>query len=112
MDAIYLPKFEFDTKYFMKETLSAMGMPTAFDADLADFSGMTAAEQLYISQVIHQAFVKVDEEGTEAAAATAVVIEIMSAMPRNVFRADHPFVFIIQEKGNILFIGRVNDPRE
>mgnify|MGYP001604619083 CR=1 FL=1 len=113
LDAIYLPKFEFDTKYFMKDTLSALGMPTAFSRS-ADFSGMTTKKQLYISAVIHQAYVKVDEKGTEAAAATAVVGSTTSAGPsRNVFRADHPFIFIIQEKetGNILFLGRVNDPR-
>ena len=112
LDSISLPKFEFDTKYFMKETLSAMGMPTAFGA--ADFSGMDGTRNLQISQVIHQAFVKVDEKGTEAAAATAVVMKEMAAMPSNVFRADHPFIFIIQEKetGNILFMGRVTDPTQ
>lgn len=113
LDSISLPKFEFDTKYFMKETLSAMGMPTAFGN--ADFSGMDGTRNLIISQVIHQAFVKVDEKGTEAAAATAVVVmDKMAAMPRNVFRADHPFIFIIQEKetGNILFMGRVTDPTQ
>ncbi len=115
LDAIYLPKFEFDTKYFMKETLSAMGMPTAFKDDgSADFSGMTEEEQLFISQVIHQAYVKVDEKGTEAAAATAVIMDSTSAGPseKKIFKADHPFIFIIQEKqtGNILFMGRVNNP--
>jgi serine protease inhibitor len=110
LDAIYMPKFEFDTKYFMKETLMAMGMPTAFTD--ADFSGMDGTKNLYISNVIHQAFVKVDEKGTEAAAATAVIMALKSMGPRNVFRADHPFIFIIQEKktGNILFLGRVVDP--
>ena len=113
LDAIYLPKFEFDTKYFMKDTLSAMGMPTAF-GDAADFSGMTGNLDLFISQVIHQAYVKVDEKGTEAAAATAVVMRETAAMPRDIFRADHPFIFIIQEKetGNILFIGRMSNPAE
>jgi len=115
LDAIYLPKFEFDTKYFMKETLSSLGMPTAF-SEAADFSGMTLAEQLFISKVIHQAYVKVDEKGTEAAAATAVIIEATSAKPteRKIFRADHPFIFIIQEKetGNILFLGKVVDPTQ
>jgi len=111
LDALYLPKFEFDAKYSMKDTLSTMGMPTAFGA--ADFSGMNGKINLQISQVIHQAFIKVDEQGTEAAAATAVGMQLESAaMPRNVFRADHPFIFIIQEKetGNILFMGRVTDP--
>ena len=112
LDAIYLPKFEFDTKYFMKDTLSAMGMPTAFTWPGADFSGMDGTEMLYIDKVIHQAYVKVDEKGTEAAAATAVMMGDGMAVPRNVFRADHPFVFIIQEKdtGNILFIGKVVNP--
>ncbi len=114
LDAIYLPKFEFDTKYFMAETLSNLGMPTAFSGG-ADFSGMTEAEQLFISQVIHQAYVKVDEKGTEAAAATAVIMGTTSAGPsdRKIFKADHPFMFLIQEKetGNILFLGKIVDPR-
>jgi len=113
LDAIYLPKFEFDSKYFMKETLSAMGMPLAFSSS-ADFSGMDGTRSLFIDKVIHQAYVKVDEEGTEAAAATAVIMTESAAIPRNVFRADHPFIFIIQEKetGNILFMGRVTDPTQ
>lgn len=111
LDSISLPKFEFDTKYFMKETLGALGMPTAF-SEGADFSGMTGKRDLFISFVIHQAYIKVDEQGTEAAAATAVGMELTAVMPRNVFRADHPFIFVIQEKetGNILFLGRVVDP--
>jgi len=110
LDGIFLPKFEFDTKYFMKETLSKMGMPTAFGN--ADFSGMTGKKDLLIDFVIHQAYVKVDEEGTEAAAATAVGMRLRSAGRRTTFRADHPFIFIIQEKktGNIVFLGRVIDP--
>jgi len=114
LDAIYLPKFEFDTKYFMKDTLSAMGMPTAFEWPGADFSGMDGTEMLYIDKVIHQAYVKVDEKGTEAAAATAIMVGFGSAGPRNVFRADHPFIFIIQEKetGNVLFMGRVTNPTQ
>jgi serine protease inhibitor len=113
LDAIYLPKFEFDAKYFMKDTLSAMGMPMAFTWPGANFSGMDGTNNLYISSVIHQAFIKVDEEGTEAAAAAAIVTTFGSAGPSNIFRADHPFIFIIQEKetGNILFLGRVIDPR-
>jgi serine protease inhibitor len=111
LGGIYLPKFEFDTKYFMKDTLSSLGMPTAF-SDQADFSGMDGRPDLYISSVIHQAYVKVDEKGTEAAAATAVIMMAKSAAPSKVFRADHPFIFIIQdtETGNILFMGRVTDP--
>ena len=111
LDSISLPKFEFDTKYFMKDTLSALGMPTAF-SDNADFSGMNGRRDLFIDFVIHQAYVKVDEKGTEAAAATAVGVGTTSVQPRNDFRADHPFIFLIQDKetGNILFFGRVVDP--
>ena len=109
---IYVPKFKFETKYFMVKTLSNMGMPTAF-TESADFSGMDGTKSLLIQNVIHQAFVEVNEEGTEAAAATAVIVEIESVGPRiPTFRADHPFIFIIQQKdtGNILFMGRVSDP--
>jgi len=113
LDAIYLPKFEFNTKYFMAKTLSDMGMPAAFNSN-ADFSGMDGTKNLFISQVIHQAFVKVDEEGTEAAgvAAAAKTLSVSEVSPRKIFNADHPFIFIIQEKntGNILFLGRVVDP--
>jgi len=111
LDSVSLPKFEFDTKYFMKDTLSALGMPTAFSGN-ADFSGMTGKKDLYIDFVIHQAYVKVDEKGTEAAGATAVGMFTTSVQPRTIFRADHPFIFLIQEKdtGNILFLGRVVNP--
>jgi len=110
---LYLPKFKFETKYSMSETLQEMGMPTAFSPS-ADFSGMTGKKDLFISAVIHQAFVEVNEEGTEAAAATAVIMDKLEAMPKPIpeFKADHPFIFIIQENetGNILFMGRVIDP--
>lgn len=112
---VYIPKLKFETKYFMAQDLIAMGMPSAFNA--ADFSGMTGQKDLMIGQVIHQAFVEVNEEGTEAAAATAV-IGVMTAGPNGVtipvFRADHPFIFIIQQKDtdNILFLGRVSDPSQ
>lgn len=109
---VFLPKFKLETKYFMKSVLAGMGMPTAFSG-AADFSGMTGGKDLAINEVIHQAFVEVDEEGTEAAAATAVVMELTSVGPsKPVFRADHPFMFVIQEKetGGILFLGRVSNP--
>ena len=111
---IYLPRFKFETKYFMGETLKKIGMPTAFSPMNADFSGMTGKSDLYIGKVIHQAFVEVNEEGTEAAAATAVVMESWGLSVTPVFRADHPFIFIIQQKetGNILFMGRVSNPNE
>ncbi len=112
---VYFPKFTMETKYSLPKLLSAMGMPTAFSGG-ADFSGMDGRRDLYIDDVIHQAFVDVNEEGTEAAAATAVVARLMSARieepPIPVFRADHPFIFIIQDNGtgDILFMGRVTNP--
>ncbi len=112
---VYFPKFTMETKYTLPATLSAMGMPTAFTAD-ADLSGMDGTRNLFIGDVIHQAFVDVNEEGTEAAAATAVVIQRAMApagpLPVPVFRADHPFLFLIQddETGLILFMGRVELP--
>jgi len=111
---VYFPKFTMETKYSLPPTLSAMGMPTAFTG-AADFSGMDGTRDLFIDDVIHQAFVEVNEEGTEAAAATAVVMKL-SSMPMEepipVFRADRPFIFLIQDDdtGNILFMGRVTNP--
>jgi len=110
---IYIPKFKFETKYSLSETLSNLGMPTGF-TDSADFSGMTGKKDLKIDKVIHQAFIEVNEEGTEAAAATGIIFTTLTSMPppTPVFRADHPFIFIIQqnETGNILFMGRVSNP--
>jgi len=111
---VYFPKFTMETKYFLPRTLSAMGMPSAFISG-ADFSGMDGSRDLFITNVIHQAFVDVNEEGTEAAAATAVIMGKGAAPSEEkvpVFRADHPFIFIIQdeETGNILFMGRMSDP--
>jgi serpin B len=114
-----LPKFQMTRQFGLAGTLSAMGMPRAFDANAADFSGMTGNRELFISAVIHKAYINVDEKGTEAAAATAVVMEKAMAMqprfqppPPPVFRADHPFVFLIRDNrsGGILFMGRVTDP--
>jgi serpin B len=117
---IYIPRFKFETKYFMEKILPGMGMPTAF-SNSSDFSGMEddPSENLKIDNVVHQAFVEVNEEGTEAAAATAITIMAkatsVGSEPRiPTFRADHPFILIIQQKdtGNILFMGRVNNPSE
>ena len=102
-----LPKFKMTSEFMLKDVLSEMGMPMAFDAAKADFSGMTTASKLFISDVVHKAFVDVNEEGTEAAAATAVVMEYMSLPLPATFRADHPFVFLIRDNrtGSILFLG-------
>ena len=108
-----MPKFEFESPFNLSDALIDMGMPLAFDENRADFSGMTDQQDLYIGNVIHKAFVAVDEKGTEAAAATAVVMEGATAMmPENVLTIDRPFLFFIRdvETGQILFIGRVLNP--
>jgi serpin B len=104
-----LPKFTLDAKFKMAKVLKEMGMAKAFSG--ADFSGMTKETELQIDEVVHQAFVDVNEEGTEAAAATAVVMGEAAAMPRS-FLADHPFVFLIRDvkTGGVLFLGRYTGP--
>ncbi len=109
-----LPRFTVRASARLGELLAALGMPTAFTDD-ADFSGLTVAEPLKISQVLHEAFVAVDEEGTEAAAATAVVMQRAGGLPEPPvpFVVDRPFLFVIHEvgTGTPLFVGRVEDPR-
>jgi serpin B len=101
------------SQFSLASVLRSMGMTDAFSRS-ADFSGMSGRRDLYISAVIHQAYVDVNEEGTEAAAATAVTMKLLSAIPAPtpVFKADHPFVFVIRDNnsGSILFIGRVMNP--
>jgi len=107
-----LPKFEFESSLNLKQTLIKLGMSEAF-SDRADFSGITGNKELSITDVVHKAFVSVDEEGTEAAAATAVIVGLTSApaMPISV-RIDRPFIFLIRdiETGAVLFVGRVMNP--
>ena len=114
-----LPRFTMTQQFELSGTLSAMGMPQAF-TPAADFSGMTGKPELSISAAIHKAFIDVNEEGTEAAAATSTVM-VATAMlrpaqepPPIIFRADHPFLFMIRDTktGGILFMGRVEDPRK
>ena len=114
---VSLPKFEVRLSSQLNEALVALGMPRAFDMGAADFSGMKGPKapklRLYISAVVHEAFLKIDEAGAEAAAATAVIVtEADSAGPPQ-FRADRPFLFLLMDtaKGDVLFIGRVMDPR-
>ncbi len=110
--ALTLPKFEFESEFSLTDTLAAIGMPVAF-SDEADFSGMTGNRELTITDILHKAFVSVDEAGTEAAAATAVVVGLTSipAEPVEV-TVDSPFIFLIRdiETGAILFVGRVMTP--
>jgi serpin B len=108
---VFMPRFQFETKYTLNTVLSDMGMAIAFSPQ-ADFSGMDGTGSLFISKIIHQAFIEVNEEGTEAAAATGVMMETAMARPGPEFRCDHPFVFMIRDKRThaILFMGRVHDP--
>lgn len=110
---VAFPKFEFTVRYQLPDQLQAMGMKLAF-GNAADFSGISTAEPLKIADVIHKAFVRVDEEGSEAAAATAVIFDRAPSpvVERFDFRADHPFVFMIrdQKTGTVLFLGRMSEP--
>lgn len=113
---VYLPRFKAETRYDLGKTLIELGMPDAFSDTKADFSGMlTGPERLCIGFVIHKAFVDVNEEGTEAAAATVVGMRLTSAVaptPPKVFRADHPFLFAILHNPTktVLFLGRLSEP--
>lgn len=112
---VYLPKFKTTSQFDLSDTLKKMGMASAFDRIEADFSQMTPDRELYISAVIHKAFVDVNEEGTEAAAATGVIMAMRGAPAEpSVFRVDHPFVFMIRDNRNgaILFLGRITNPLE
>lgn len=107
-----MPKFEFRTEVGLKQILPAMGMPTAFSG-MADFSGMTGNHDLFIGDVLHEAFVSVDEAGTEAAAATAVIMKLTAAEEMVTMSLDHPFIFLIRDikTGTVLFVGRVLNPK-
>jgi serpin B len=108
-----IPKFEFDAEFTLADTLKTLGMPVAFSPDTADFSGITGKRDLYITDVVHKAFVSVDEKGTEAAAASGVIFGTTSLPPEPVvFTADRPFIFLIRDipTGAVLFIGRVLNP--
>jgi len=112
---VRLPRFKLESQFSLAETLAKLGIRDAFNAGAADFSGMTGGRDLYVSAVVHKAFVDVNEKGTEAAAATAVVMERTSiAVPREPrdFRADRPFIFALRDRtsGEILFLGRLARP--
>ena len=112
---VSLPRFKMETEFKLKPVLCALGAELAF-SDEADFSGI-GEEPLKISEVVHKAFVEVNEEGTEAAAATAVSdgpsAPVRPSPEPKVFKADHPFLFFIRDRKTnaVLFSGRVLDPR-
>jgi len=111
---VSLPRFTTESSFSLNDALQALGMTDAFEADRADFSGMDGNRDLYIGTVLHKAFVSVDENGTEAAAATAVIMELTSApiLEPIEFTVDRPFIYLIRDvqTGSILFIGRVAAP--
>jgi serpin B len=111
---LYLPKFKYEYSLSLTDALVKMGMTDAFDASMADFSGMDGARDLFIGDILHKAFVAVDEAGTEAAAATVVIVGVTSAPVGQPFefRVDRPFLFVIRDipTGTILFVGRVMNP--
>jgi len=111
--ALFLPRFKLETQYDLVSPFTKMGMKEAFRFSKADFRGMGWPKgRLFISQIKHKAFVEVNEEGTEAAAATAVEMAMKSFRQDPVFRADHPFFCLIRdnESGSILFMGRIVNP--
>lgn len=112
---LVMPRFRTSSSFELAEALGGMGMARAFKYPDADFSGIDGTHDLFIGRVVHQAFVDVDEHGTEAAAATAIEMRAGAAMPTEppvVFRADHPFLFFIRDTktGTVLFAGRLADP--
>lgn len=109
---VFLPKFKLTNEFSLKEMLTKMGAVDMFSQNQADFSGISTSDQLHVSEVVHKAFVDVNEEGTEAAAATGVGMAAMS-MPMNPeFNANHPFLFLIHhnDSGAVLFLGRMAKP--
>jgi serpin B len=110
-----MPRWDFRTRLDLKALLSELGMPTAFDAEAAELEGMTAEADLYLTHVLHEATITVDEDGTEAAAATGVVVGVTSAPPEPPAEVvlDQPFLFVVHDlpTGTPLFVGRVTDPR-
>jgi len=110
---VHFPRFKVESSFELNDTMKALGMTDAFAAGRADFSRMTDRNDLCISDAVHKAFVEVNEEGTEAAAATGIGIVATSIQPMPVtFRADHPFIYLIRHEatGAILFMGRMSDP--
>ncbi len=109
---LYLPKFTVRSGFSLGGVLKSLGLAGAFTVPPADFSGMNGRKDLHISEVIHEAFVDVSEKGTEAAAATAMTLGITMSVSKQVFKADHPFLFMIRDthSKSILFLGRISDP--
>jgi serpin B len=114
--ALTMPSFEFEAEVALGDALKALGMPTAFQAPAgnsgADLTGITEIRELWVSGAFHKTFIALDEEGTEAAAATAIIITLESLPPAATFSADRPFLFWIEHSstGEMLFLGQVTNP--
>ncbi|XEO75133.1 hypothetical protein WKT22_00147 [Candidatus Lokiarchaeum ossiferum] len=111
---IKIPKFKFKSKLLLRKSLKSMGLNLCFDPKKADFSMMTPNSDLFVGNVVHQAEISVDEQGTTAVAATAFNMTSAKARNQPYFIADHPFIFVIQDQnvGNILFMGNLVDPTQ
>ena len=109
---VTLPKFKLETSYELNSSLQQMGMPSAFNYS-ANFSGISGSKDLFMSNVLHKAFIETNEKGTEAAAATAIIISTTCVRKHKIFNANRPFIFFIKDKLTdlILFIGRINNPK-
>ena len=109
---VYLPKFKMEPSFVLNEKLQQLGIRALFDEGRADLSGINGGRDLYVSSVVHKAFIEVNEEGSEAAAATAVITLTRSSMITPEFKADHPFIFLIRDTTTktILFLGKFISP--
>lgn len=109
---VKLPRFKIEESYILNSNLGRLGLQDLFSRNKADLSGMSGSRDLFISKIVHKAFVEVNEEGTEAAAATAGIATFCMLLPEEEFTADHPFLFFIRHNptANVLFLGRVCSP--
>ncbi|XP_059801286.1 leukocyte elastase inhibitor-like [Hypanus sabinus] len=110
--SVHLPRFKMENNFELNSALSSLGMTDLFDGSKADLSGISGTRDLFVSKVVHKSFVEVNEEGTEAAAATAIIVALCSLVLEEQFTADHPFLFFIRHNktNNILFFGRYTCP--
>ncbi|XP_072880310.1 leukocyte elastase inhibitor-like [Hemitrygon akajei] len=111
--SVHLPRFKMENNFELNSALSSLGMTDLFDGSKADLSGISGTYDLFVSKAVHKSFVEVNEEGTEAAAATAIIVTFCSLVPEEQFTADHPFLFFIRHNktNNILFFGRCTCPQ-
>ncbi|KAH0617964.1 hypothetical protein JD844_016782 [Phrynosoma platyrhinos] len=109
---VHLPKFKLEESYDLKSYLTALGLRDIFDSGKANLSGMSGAQDLHVSKIVHKSFVEVNEEGTEAAAATGIMVMLLSMPVEENFTADHPFIFFIRHNptNSILFFGKFASP--